>query len=113
MCGTGAGGKSSSRDLCRVDGGTGGKTGIQTRLFRPAKHRDTGGLSEFPPRGDIPRTLDAVPRDPDDNAVLESALEGNAKYVVTGDLDLLELKNFRGIEIVRASEFLNIVAKQS
>ena len=61
----------------------------------------------------IPRTLDAVPRDPDDNAVLESALEGNAKYVVTGDLDLLELKNFRGIEIVRASEFLNIVAKQS
>jgi len=61
----------------------------------------------------IPKTLDAVPRDPDDNAVLESALEGNAKYVVTGDMDLLELKTFRGIEIVRASEFLTVLAKQS
>jgi putative PIN family toxin of toxin-antitoxin system len=60
----------------------------------------------------IPKTLNAVPRDPDDNAVLECALEGNAKYVVSGDTDLLELKNFRGIEIVRASEFLTILTKQ-
>jgi putative PIN family toxin of toxin-antitoxin system len=57
----------------------------------------------------IPKTLNAVPRDPDDNAVLECAIEGDAKYVVTGDLDLLDLKNFRGIEIVRASEFLAIL----
>jgi putative PIN family toxin of toxin-antitoxin system len=60
----------------------------------------------------IPKTLDAVPRDPDDNAMLECAIEGNAKFVVSGDTDLLELKNFRGIEIVRASEFLTILTKQ-
>jgi uncharacterized protein len=54
----------------------------------------------------IPNTLNAVPRDPEDNAVLECALEGKAEYVVSGDLDLLELKNFRGIKIVRAREFL-------
>ena len=60
----------------------------------------------------IPKILNAVPRDPDDNAVLECAIEGNAKFVVSGDTDLLELKNFRGIEIVRASEFLTILKKQ-
>jgi putative PIN family toxin of toxin-antitoxin system len=60
----------------------------------------------------IPNTLNAVPRDPDDNAVLECALEGNAKFVVSGDNDLLELKKFHDIEIVRASEFLEILQKQ-
>lgn len=60
----------------------------------------------------IPNALNAVPRDPDDNAVLECALEGNAKFVVSGDNDLLELKKFHDIEIVRASEFLEILSKQ-
>ncbi len=60
----------------------------------------------------IPKTLKALPRDPDDNAVLECAIEGNAEFIVTGDTDLLELKNFRGIQIVRASEFLTILANR-
>ncbi|MBI3851055.1 MAG: putative toxin-antitoxin system toxin component, PIN family [Verrucomicrobia bacterium] len=61
----------------------------------------------------IAKTLDAVPRDREDNAVLESALEGKAEFVVSGDLDLLALKKFRGIEIVRAREFLDILAKRA
>ena len=61
----------------------------------------------------IPKVLDAVPRDPDDNAVLECAIEGKAIFVISGDKDLLELKKFQNIEIVRASDFLEIVAKQS
>jgi predicted nucleic acid-binding protein len=40
------------------------------------------------------------------NAVLECALVGGAQFVITGDLDLLSLRKFRDIEIVRASEFL-------
>ncbi len=60
----------------------------------------------------IPKTLEAVPRDPDDNAVIECALEGKATHVVSGDRDLLDLKKFQNIEIVRASEFL-VLAKQS
>ena len=60
----------------------------------------------------IPKMLNAVPRDQDDNAVLECAIEGKAAFIVSGDKDLLELKNFRGIEIVRASEFLTILTKQ-
>ena len=61
----------------------------------------------------IPKVLKAVPRDPDDDAVLECALEGKATFVISGDKDLLDLKKFRDIEIVRASEFLEIVVKQS
>ena len=41
----------------------------------------------------IPNLLDAVPRDPDDNMVLECAIEGKAQYIVSGDKDLLVLKN--------------------
>jgi putative PIN family toxin of toxin-antitoxin system len=59
----------------------------------------------------IPGLLAAVPRDPDDNVVLECAVEGKARYIVTGDKDLLVLKAFRDIQILRASDFLNVPAK--
>ena len=58
----------------------------------------------------IPKVLNAVPRDPEDNMVLECAIEGQAQYVVSGDNDLLVLKEFRGIQIVRASDFLKVLA---
>jgi putative PIN family toxin of toxin-antitoxin system len=58
----------------------------------------------------IPKLLKAVPRDPEDNMVLECAIEGQAQYVVSGDNDLLVLKEFRGIQIVRASDFLKVLA---
>jgi predicted nucleic acid-binding protein len=55
--------------------------------------------------------LDAVPRDPDDNMVLECAVEGKAHYIVTGDKDLLVLKTFGDIRIIRASDFLTVLTK--
>ncbi len=58
----------------------------------------------------IPKLLNAVPRDPEDNMVLECAIEGQAQYIVSGDNDLLVLKEFRGIQIVRASDFLKVLA---
>jgi predicted nucleic acid-binding protein len=57
----------------------------------------------------IPKNLNVVPRDPDDNALLECAIESNADYVVSGEGDLLELKQFRGIQILRDSEFLGLL----
>ena len=57
----------------------------------------------------IPRILDVVPRDPEDNMVIESAIEGRAQYIISGDNDLLVLREFRGIQIVRAGEFLRIL----
>jgi len=46
-----------------------------------------------------------VCRDPDDDAILACALEARADYLVTGDVDLLELKVFEGIRIVTPRDF--------
>ncbi len=52
--------------------------------------------------------IDAIPRCPGDNRVLECAVEGNCKVIVTGDRrDLLSLKKFQRVEIMTAREFLN------
>ncbi|MCO5053070.1 MAG: hypothetical protein M9920_12285 [Verrucomicrobiae bacterium] len=45
--------------------------------------------------------------------MIECAIAGKATYVLSGDKDLLDLKKFQSIEIVRASEFLELIAKQS
>lgn len=58
----------------------------------------------------IPRALPAVCRDPDDNMVPECALASHAQYIVSGDKDLLELKEFRSVRIIRAAEFLKLLA---
>jgi putative PIN family toxin of toxin-antitoxin system len=42
----------------------------------------------------------AVPADPDDNAVLECALEAGATLIVSGDSHLLDLRRWRGIRIL-------------
>lgn len=48
--------------------------------------------------------------DPDDNFVLECAVNGSATHIVTGDKKhLLPLGSFRGIPIVPPAEFLRIV----
>ena len=58
-------------------------------------------------------TLNIIKSDPDDNAILECALAGNAEYIVSGDPHLLDLKEFRGIKIITASQFLELVANKS
>lgn len=45
--------------------------------------------------------------DDPDNRVLECAAEGKADWIVSGDSHLLALKEYRGIPIFKAVEFLN------
>ena len=52
--------------------------------------------------------LKVVGNDPDDNRIIECALDGGADYIISGDHHLLELKRFAGIQIVTAKEFLTI-----
>jgi uncharacterized protein len=47
-----------------------------------------------------------VCRDPDDDAVLACALAAHADLIVSGDTDLLVLKQFQGIPIVTAAQAL-------
>lgn len=51
----------------------------------------------------------AVNSDPDDNVIVNTALDGNADYIVSGDPDLLDLEEFDGIEIVPVSRMLEIL----
>jgi putative PIN family toxin of toxin-antitoxin system len=44
-------------------------------------------------------------RDPDDNLILACARDAAADYIVTGDEDLLVLKNYEGISILNPREF--------
>ncbi len=50
-------------------------------------------------------------RDPKDDKFLELAVSGGAKYIVTGDEDLLELGSFRGVSILTAERFLTLLAE--
>jgi putative PIN family toxin of toxin-antitoxin system len=49
--------------------------------------------------------VSGVCRDPDDDQILSCALSSEADYLVTGDSDLLELKEFRGIRILTPGAF--------
>lgn len=44
--------------------------------------------------------------DDSDNKILECAIDGKAKYLITGDKELLSLKRFKGIKIISLKEFL-------
>lgn len=46
-----------------------------------------------------------VCRDPDDNKFIACAVDAKAIYIVSGDKDLLTVKNYDAIEIVTAAEF--------
>ena len=48
-------------------------------------------------------------RDPDDVHVLACAAGAEADAIVTGDKDLLALKNFQGIRIITPAEALNLL----
>jgi len=50
---------------------------------------------------DVPTAI----RDKDDDDVLACAKDAKADYLVTGDTDLLELKEFSGISILSPRDF--------
>ncbi len=48
-------------------------------------------------------------RDPKDDKFLACAVEGEAAYLVSGDEDLLSLKHFQGVSIVRPADFVRLI----
>jgi putative PIN family toxin of toxin-antitoxin system len=51
-------------------------------------------------------TLKVVLEDPEDNRILECAVEAGANYIISGDLHLLKLRRYRNIEVVHVAAFL-------
>jgi len=51
--------------------------------------------------------VDIIKEDSDDNKFIALAIDGNADYIISGDVHLLRLKKFKGIDIVSVKEFLS------
>jgi len=57
----------------------------------------------------VTEKIEHLCRDVDDNMIIECALAAKADYVVTGDKDLLDLKSYRKIKILRVADYLEII----
>lgn len=55
------------------------------------------------------KEIQQVGRDVKDDKFLACAIEGKANYIISGDEDLLTLKEYEGIKIVTPREFLRIL----
>jgi len=50
--------------------------------------------------------INVIDSDPDDNRIIECAIAGKSTYIISGDKHLLQLNEYEGIKILRASEFI-------
>ena len=50
--------------------------------------------------------VEIIKDDPDDNKVIECAVESSSDYIVTYDGHLLKLKDYKGIKIMKPEEIL-------
>ena len=50
--------------------------------------------------------INVIKDDPDDNKVIECAIESSSDYIVTYDRHLLKLKDYKGIKIMKPEEIL-------
>jgi putative PIN family toxin of toxin-antitoxin system len=53
-----------------------------------------------------------VCRDSEDHIILECAVQSHADFIVTGDKDLLVLKEFLGTRIVAPADFFSIIDRE-
>jgi uncharacterized protein len=54
----------------------------------------------------VPRTeLNVIPADPDDNRILECAVDGKADLIVSNDHHLLDLKAYQNIPVIAGPDF--------
>jgi len=56
-------------------------------------------------------SLSVVKNDPSDDKYLAAAVEGEAQFIVTGDSHLLRIREYLGIYIVTAREFLEALGE--
>ena len=56
----------------------------------------------------ISGTIRGICRDKDDDDKIECGILGNADYIITGDDDLLALKEYQYVKIITAKEYLQL-----
>ncbi|MCU0799104.1 MAG: putative toxin-antitoxin system toxin component, PIN family [Candidatus Thermoplasmatota archaeon] len=53
--------------------------------------------------------IDIKSRDPADNKILECAIASEVDYIISGDQDILSMKEAEGIKIVSSRDFLEMI----
>lgn len=56
-------------------------------------------------KGKTTSNVEKICRDPDDNQILADALVNGIEVIITGDSDLLVLKNYKGIKIISPRDY--------
>ena len=51
--------------------------------------------------------VNVIKDDPEDNKVIECAIESSATFIITYDNHLLKLQNYKGIKIIKPEEIIN------
>jgi len=57
--------------------------------------------------------INAIPDDPDDDKIIECAVEGKVDYIITQDNHLLKLDHFNQIKILKPGELLGIMEEKA
>jgi putative PIN family toxin of toxin-antitoxin system len=60
-----------------------------------------------------PKNAPSVCRDNDDDAIIAAAIASNATYLLTGDRDLLEIKDPGDLQIVSPRNLLHLLAEKT
>ncbi len=60
----------------------------------------------------LPEYLTQICRDDKDNKIIDTAISGNAHYIITGDEDLLTLKSYQRTKIIKARNFLDLLKEK-
>jgi putative PIN family toxin of toxin-antitoxin system len=60
----------------------------------------------------IESDLKVVKEDPEDDVVVNTAYDGKADYIVSGDKHLLRLRRIKRVRVVSPTSFLKLVAKE-
>jgi putative PIN family toxin of toxin-antitoxin system len=58
---------------------------------------------------EVVKDVKGICRDPEDDKFISCAISGSADYIVTGDKDLFDLKQYKSIKIIKVSDFLKMV----
>ena len=58
------------------------------------------------------RKITVIDDDPDDDKFIECAVASRAGFIVSGDKHLLNLKEYKGIKIMKAADFLSLFLKK-
>jgi putative PIN family toxin of toxin-antitoxin system len=90
---------------------------IKDVISRPKFHADMNeiklyidSIEEVATKIKVKEKIKIVSRDKNDDKYIKCAISGDVNYIISGDIHLLEIKEYENIKIIKAKEYLDIVS---